>query len=605
MPVPSAITDLSTSAASNSPAGADPVGTALDEHLRAHGAFIRQVYDSDQGKASSASLAASSGSSLVGFIQSGTGAVARTALAKMRDVVSAKDFGAVGDGSTDDNAAIQAAVDAHPYVILPPGTYLAHRISIPAGHQLVGCGEETIIKRNYYVGAVETALTILANYAHLRNLVIDGNKAAAPAAWGTGTYIQSSTGAVVDGVKYKNCKRDGIFTLHTDYYQILNITTQTNDRVGVAVTGNCHGFQIRGVASTGDTVAGVDLEPDSASSSNTNFIVSDVIVDGCLFSVQGLSDSIINSHGVVSNVVGRNSAVVRFNKFRGLAVSGIECDSTSEFRIEDSYPTVYGRGVGEFSSVRIDGILADGANLVGEPHFTSVPSLYWTSSTSGAGASITHANDTELGKFVPTIAVSGGAAGNFAFYISPSITVGANEFVAIGGMMKALVGRPYIEIQYRQGTTVLDTYRAAGGTSPDSTWRRFLKFSETPALCDNVRIFIGGAYSNVGDFSGAFDGLFVYRKCFKTDAGPVNKNLVANKAYDPPSLADGVGTTTTVTCTGAALGDFAVASFSLDTQGITITSWVSAANTVSVRFQNESGGTLDLASGVLTVRVLK
>lgn len=79
--------------------------------------------------------------------------------------------------------------------------------------------------------------------------------------------------------------------------------------------------------------------------------------------------------------------------------------------------------------------------------------------------------------------------------------------------------------------------------------------------------------------------------------------LIGSATYDPPSLADGAGTTTTVTCTGAALGGFARASFSLDLQGITVTAYVSAADTVAVRFQNESGGTLDLASGTLKVRV--
>lgn len=81
--------------------------------------------------------------------------------------------------------------------------------------------------------------------------------------------------------------------------------------------------------------------------------------------------------------------------------------------------------------------------------------------------------------------------------------------------------------------------------------------------------------------------------------------LNGSATYDPPSLADGVGTTTTVTVTGAALGDFALASFSLDLQGITATAYVSSANTVSVRFQNESGGLLDLSSGTLRVRVWK
>lgn len=81
--------------------------------------------------------------------------------------------------------------------------------------------------------------------------------------------------------------------------------------------------------------------------------------------------------------------------------------------------------------------------------------------------------------------------------------------------------------------------------------------------------------------------------------------LNASVTYDPPSLADGAGVTTTVTCTGAALGDFALPSFSLDLQHITVTAYVSATDTVSVRFQNESGGTTDLSSGTLRVRVWK
>jgi len=57
-------------------------------------------------------LSASSGSSLVGFIQSGTGATARTLQAKSREIFSVTDFGAVGDGTTDDSSAIQSAINA-------------------------------------------------------------------------------------------------------------------------------------------------------------------------------------------------------------------------------------------------------------------------------------------------------------------------------------------------------------------------------------------------------------------------------------------------------------------------------------------------------------
>lgn len=79
--------------------------------------------------------------------------------------------------------------------------------------------------------------------------------------------------------------------------------------------------------------------------------------------------------------------------------------------------------------------------------------------------------------------------------------------------------------------------------------------------------------------------------------------LSGSATFDPPSLADGAGTTTTVTVTGAVMGNFAIPAFSLSTQGITVTANVTAADTVTVRFQNETGGVIDLGSGTLSVAV--
>lgn len=75
--------------------------------------------------------------------------------------------------------------------------------------------------------------------------------------------------------------------------------------------------------------------------------------------------------------------------------------------------------------------------------------------------------------------------------------------------------------------------------------------------------------------------------------------------FNPSNLLDGTGETTTVTVSGAVLGDVAFAAFSLDLQGLTVTPYVSSANTVSVRFQNETGGAVDLASGTLTAWTLQ
>jgi hypothetical protein len=68
----------------------------------------------------------STDSSLVDYIPAGTGAVATTVQTKLRETVSVKDFGAVGDGVTDDTAAINAALTAlvaGGTLLFPPGTY--------------------------------------------------------------------------------------------------------------------------------------------------------------------------------------------------------------------------------------------------------------------------------------------------------------------------------------------------------------------------------------------------------------------------------------------------------------------------------------------------
>jgi hypothetical protein len=63
------------------------------------------------------------------------------------------------------------------------------------------------------------------------------------------------------------------------------------------------------------------------------------------------------------------------------------------------------------------------------------------------------------------------------------------------------------------------------------------------------------------------------------------------------SLNDGAGETDTIAVPGVALGDIVLGvSFGVDLAGVTVTGYVSAANVVTLRIQNESTATVDLAS---------
>ena len=78
-------------------------------------------------------LAAANGSSLVGFQQAGVGAVVRTVQERLCEVISVKDFGAIGDGSHDDSDAIQAAID-----FATADVNKRAAVFMPAGYYFIG-----------------------------------------------------------------------------------------------------------------------------------------------------------------------------------------------------------------------------------------------------------------------------------------------------------------------------------------------------------------------------------------------------------------------------------------------------------------------------------
>ncbi len=119
-------------------------------------------------------------SSDVTFLQAGTGAVTRTAQAKMRDTVSVKDFGAVGDGVADDTAAIQAAVtyainNGYKAVYAPAGVYVVSATVNMGRMCLRGDGDGSRIKPTISDGSAVLSFAAGTNLFSLYSFRIDSD----------------------------------------------------------------------------------------------------------------------------------------------------------------------------------------------------------------------------------------------------------------------------------------------------------------------------------------------------------------------------------------------------------------------------------------------
>ncbi len=105
------------------------------------------------------------------FTAVGTGAITRTSHDKFSDFVSVKDFGAVGDGLSDDTLAFQKAMAAHDFVFVPSGHYIiTNSIEISSGKVLAGAGDTSLIETSLSIPLI----LISGGYAKISGVKLFG-----------------------------------------------------------------------------------------------------------------------------------------------------------------------------------------------------------------------------------------------------------------------------------------------------------------------------------------------------------------------------------------------------------------------------------------------
>ena len=110
------------------------------------------------------------------YNQGGAGAVSTTIESKLQERVTVKDFGAVGDGVTDDTAAIQAAIDIGGTLYIPDGVYNFTNFDLTVAGTTIYGSRDAILNCTVSSGT-NFALHVRADNIEIRGVTIQGSVA--------------------------------------------------------------------------------------------------------------------------------------------------------------------------------------------------------------------------------------------------------------------------------------------------------------------------------------------------------------------------------------------------------------------------------------------
>jgi len=204
-----------------------------------------QIWTADNvtGQASVAALAASSGASLIGFIQSGTGTTTTTLQSVLREIPSVTHWGVVGDGVTDNTAAWAAVVaSGKKRFLIPAGTYKGLlSLSGKTGFEFYGEGIGNTILKGMGTAANAVELKNITTRCKLSNLSIDGNSTTGAALYIASTATGSSdTGNLVFDMVSVSGAATGIrvnTASEIQFNQCIATGTSASGSIGLWATG--------------------------------------------------------------------------------------------------------------------------------------------------------------------------------------------------------------------------------------------------------------------------------------------------------------------------------------------------------------------------------
>lgn len=588
-------------------------------------------------------------------VGAGTGSAyyIRTVNSKLRDFVSVKDFGATGDGVSDDSAAFQAAFNSGSGAIyVPNGTYIVNSVTA-ANVNIFGTG--TIKKKPSTKGVLlsltgtNTVSGVTFDYdwtnadqspPYFSNISL--RQVSGMLTVQNAYFVRSFASAIsVEGASFT--LTNSSFSAGAPHNNLSGASARITSYVGVtadALTDN------QFVEITGNTFVGPNTSTSNLHLNPTGIIVNAQQLDGVRYkSVNIVGNTLIacttnagggNVTGAIDTYDGAENIVISGNTIRLFSYAGIKIQNSSNFTVVGNTITTGAVPVGSSVAQSFGIITTDRVRGAVTNQFNGVVADNVLTDCQYIGINNSCDNVVISNNIIDgvTFAVLGTGIFNTGSYVNIVGNVGRS----VEGIFIDTAGNDHVKII--GNTFQSDTVASPGavgytGSNIDISHNSFVSSIasggsgiRTNGPASNVR-FVGNYIDgypygiDIRTSGGAVDTVNIADNQFKNiSVLPINITSAVTNAYsdmntislttvtyDPPSLAVGnASPVQTTTIAGAALGDNVIVAGGRDMLGLYVVAWVSAANTISWYLLNPTGnpnGTQNLPTTVFNFRVQK